>query len=258
MRLGRGLLVALVAVAPAPALAALSDQAFRDGRWAEVTAAGRAERTAAGLLLSARALLIRAAYEARSREEALALINEAERDVEAALASSASDRTALLQRSAIIGYRARLARSPQGGRESREMLRALNRGHADWPDGWTALAVWHGESVAAVGPFVARTVLGANRGAMERDFDEAARLDPRSPSIPALRGLLLLRLSAEADSGLEARQWLARATALRPRDGYEALLRGHAAEVLALLDRGDTQAARARAARLAAFGRFDG
>jgi hypothetical protein len=177
--------------------------------------------------------------------------------VEAALAIDSRDRAALMQRSAVIGYRARFSRSAQGGKLSREMLRALTRGYADWPDGWTGLAIWHGESVIAVGPFVARTVLGANVDAMTRDFDVAIRLDPRSPAIPAWRGLLAIRLHTDAASVVAARQWLLRATQISPRDGYEALLRNQATEVLALLDRGDAPGARALAQRLAPFGRIE-
>jgi len=247
---------ALLAACPGAARASAAEAAFRAGQWAAVTPAGRSEATAEALALSARALLIRAAYQARSREAALGLIAQAERDVEAALALAPDSREALLQRSAVIGYRAQFTRSPAAGRKSRDLLRALTERHGYWADGWLALGVWHGESVATVGPFLARTALGASADAMTRNFERAAMLDPQSPVVGAWRGLLALRLDAGAAPA--ARIALTQAAAKRPRDGYEALLRQHAIEVLDLLERGDTRAARARAEALAGFAQLKG
>lgn len=255
--------VAMLA-APHPALgqaapaqqAADAAAAFRAGRWAAVTDAGRAERTADALALSARALLVRAAYLARTRSEALALIAEAERDAAAAVALDPANREALLQRAAALGYRARFERSRSKGAAGRDQLRDITRRFPDWDAGWIALALWHGEALDTLGRLVARTALGASSDAMGRDFARAAALDPASPVTPAAQGMMLLRLG-EGDPEA-ARRLLARAQSLPARDAYEALLQRQAAQVLAELDRAGVKAARQRAQALAPFAAIEG
>lgn len=242
---------------PAPAQqAADAAAAFRAGRWAAVTEAGRGERAADSLALSARALLVRAAYLARTRGEALALIAEAERDAAAAVALDPANREALLQRAAALGYRARFERSRSKGAAGRDQLREITRRFPDWDAGWIALALWHGEALDTLGRLVARTALGASADAMGRDFARAAALDPASPVTPAAQGMMLLRLrEGDPDS---ARRLLALAQRLLARDAYEALLQRQAAQVLAELDRAGVAAARQRAKALAPFAAIEG
>ncbi len=255
----RLLLAALLALAAAPPLApahaAEAAAAFAAGRWEAVTTAGRAERSAEGLALSARALLVRAAYLSGSRAEALALIAEAERDAAASLALAPGNREGLLQRAAAIGYRAKFERSRQKAVAGRDQLRAITRQFPDWDAGWLALALWHGESVGSVGRLLARTALGASLDEMRGDFARAAALDPASPVTPAALGLLKLRIG-EGEAA-EQRRLLAQAQRLPARDAYEALLQRHAAQVLAELDRAGPRAARERALALAPFGTFE-
>lgn len=242
---------ALIMAAPAAQSAAL----FQRGQFAAAAQAGRAERGVAGLTIAARATLVRAAYQAADRAEALALIDQAERDADAALRIAPTDYDALLQKAAATGYRARLATSRTLGQRTHALLAELTRRSPDRIGGWVALGVWHGEAVDKLGTLGARMVLGGSRAGMERALAEAARRDPASPVPPADLALLKLRLDGD---GAGAQPLLDRAAKLAPRDGYEALIRRHANEVAALLTRGDARAARARAEALAPFGGLTG
>lgn len=245
---------AALVCAAAPAHAATAVEFFRLGQFAAAAADARAERSAAGHALAARATLIRAAYEAASEPDALALVLQGERDANAALAIDARNYGALLQKAAAIGYRADLTKSQSRGRQARDILRTLTERTPERAAGWVALGAWHGEAIDTLGPMIGAAVMGASAKAMERDFARAAALDAASPIPPAY--LALLRLRMNIGKSAETRALLERGARLPARDGYEAMFKRHAAEVLAILARGDERQARAHARRLGPFGRL--
>ena len=246
------LALATLACVAAPAHAATAVEHFRQGRFAAAADAARAERSAAGYALAARATLIRAAYEATAKPDALALVLQGERDADAALAIDPNHYDAMLQKAAAIGYRADLTKSRSRGGQARDILRALTKRAPERYPGWVALGAWHGEAIDTLGPMLGAAVLGASAKAMERDFAQAVARDPVSPVAPAYLGLLRLRMNIGEPRATRA--LLERAARLPARDGYEALLKRQAVDVLALVARGENRAARSRARALGPFG----
>jgi len=121
---------------------------------------------------------------------------------------------------------------------------------------WAALGGWHGDSIVDLGAMLAGVVLGAKRGEALRSFDTALVKEPTSPVYPTYYAFTLLRM--DAGNAPRARALLERAVALKPRDGFEALMRYRAAQALAPLQRGDIKAARALVPKLQPFGKLAG
>lgn len=243
--------VCLCAAAPShPDAAAL----FRLGQFAAASEAGRAERTANGLAVAARAALTRAAFLTTDRDEAKALVLQGEADADAALKLDPRNYDALFQRASGLGYRATLTNSPKLAGETKTVFTKLTKSDPARPEAWLGLGAWNGEAVDSLGRFMAGMVLGAKFNAMENAFAEAERRMATSPVPFAYHGCLLLRIDpGQAD---RARLLLTQATHLRPKEAYEATAQRGAGEVLALLTRGDVKGARVMAKRLGSFGRL--
>lgn len=246
------LLAAVLAAAAGPATGQ-STQAFKllmRGEYVAAADAGRKQGNAESLSAAARADLVRAAYLAKSRGEATVLVEEATRLADAALAKDPGNYYALLQRAAALGYMSSLKTSRRMTGQARDVMVLLTKTTPQKPEAWIAYGAWNGEVVAKLGPFIAGTVLGASRGKMEQSLASAFARDPSSPLPLAYRGLLLTRLG----DAKAARPYLAQAQTLKPANAYDAMIRGHASEVLKLVDAGEAKAAKARANRLASFG----
>jgi tetratricopeptide (TPR) repeat protein len=246
-------LAAALLLLSAPAAAADAEELWRDGRFAAAAAAARANGSHA---VAARAQLVAAAFEAGSKADALAQIAQARRSADAAVALNPRDADAHVQRGIAIGYTAKLTRDPGLAKQARsEMERAM----ALDPDAalpWAALGGWHGDSIVDLGAMLAGVVLGAKRGEALRSFDTALVKEPTSPVYPTYYAFTLLRM--DAGNAPRARALLERAVALKPRDGFEALMRYRAAQALAPLQRGDIKAARALVPKLQPFGKLAG
>jgi len=239
----------------ASAAAVGSLAAFRDGRFDEAAAAGLKENTPASLVTAARSLLAVAAYRTPDKSRALALCGEAGRAADAALAHDPKNAAALLQKGIALGYAAKLERSPGLARQARRLMDAARAADPNDPLAWAALGGWHGESVATLGGLVAGTVLGAKRSEAVRAFETALAKDRGGAVVPTFYAFTLLAL--DADNAPRARALLAAALRATPRDGFEALLKRQAGQVLPLLESGDMGRARATAKRLQPFGSID-
>lgn len=247
----RHALLALALVAGSPAHAAAED-AFRAGRWAEAVREGRTEATAQSLIYAGRANLWLAGYETRDKVRAEALIAAAEKDFDAALAKTPNDPEAQLQKAVAIGYRAKLAQSPGLAKDCRDRFVAVRDAHPDNALAWSALAGWHGASIASLGGFMAGVVLGAKASAFEEGYQKVFALEPRNPAYRTLYALTLLDLTPKnADKAAAA---LKNIESLPAADAFERALRKQGAELARSLARGDAKAAQALARRLSAFG----
>jgi hypothetical protein len=247
-------LAALLLVSAVPAGAGAASDAFAAGRYAEAARLGAGARTVEDRVAAARGASTLAVYEARDKAEAKALLDEALGHANAAAGLAPASLDAQLQQAIIIGYRAKLDRSPGGARQSR---RAIDAVLAKAPTDALANAVlggWHGEAIATLGGFVAGTVLGAKKGEFVRHFDRALAAEPASVVYPTFYAFTLLNLGA--DNAGKARELLARADRGRPQDAYEALIQGHARRVLKPLAAGDVKTARALTAQLSPLGRI--
>ncbi|OYW90469.1 MAG: hypothetical protein B7Z13_14755 [Caulobacterales bacterium 32-67-6] len=238
----------LFAAAPAQADAAAS---FREGNWAAVVKEGRAEATAASLILAGRAQLWQAGYETRDKARAMALIMAAEKDFDAALAKAPSNPEAQVQKAVAIGYRAKLTKSAGLGKDARDRFVAVRTAHPEMALAWAAVAGWHGGAIAALGSFMGGAVLGAKAGEVETGFVKALRLDPQNPSHRTYYAMTLLDMNkknaAKAAAALEG------VGQMPARDAFEARLRAQGQQLSVALRTGDATAAQALARKLAAF-----
>lgn len=244
-------LLLLIAAAPAhPDAAAL----FRAGQFAAASEAGRVEHTANSLAVAARAALTRAAFLTTDRAVAKTLVLQGENDADAALKLDPRNYDALFQRASGIGYRATLTNSPKLAGETRSIMQTLTKSEPARAEAWLGLGAWNGEAVDSLGKFMAGMVLGAKVSAMEASFAEAEKRWPTNPVPFAYHGCLVLRI--DPGQAARAKELLATAVRNRPREAYEASAQRGAAEVLALLQRGDVKGARVLAKQLGSFGRL--
>jgi len=240
---------ALLTSAPAFADAAL---AFREGRFAEAVRLGRAEATAPALVYAGRAALMIAGFEATDRLTAKATIDLAERDFANAVAKAPNNLEARTQKAIAMGYRAKLDKSPGEGKDARQQMEAVLSRDPNYPLANAALGGWHGGAVATLGPFLASTLLGANRKAMDTYFATAMARDPKSIVHPVTYAVTLLEI--DAGNAAKAATLLRGAVALPVRDAFDAENRKAAVQVLAKLTANDAKGARALAKRLSPFG----
>ena len=228
---------------------------FRAGQFAAAAEAGRAEHTASSLAIAARAALTRAAFLTTDRAMAKALVLQGENDADAALKLDPRNYDALFQRASGIGYRATLTNSPKLAGETQDdhaatdqepIRRARRRGWGlarGTARRWTASASsWRAWCSARNSPRWTR-----------------ALPKPKSAGRPircryAYHGCLVLRI--DPGQAARAKELLATAIRNRPREAYEVSAQKGAADVLALLQRGDVKGARVMAKKLGSFGRL--
>lgn len=247
----RALLLTALLLA-APVAASPSADAFAAGKFAEAAAIGRREATAQSLLTAGRALATQAAWQTTDREAARKLLAQAEADLTASLALAPGNPAALLQKAVVIGYQAKLAKSPGLAKQARAGFEAVLAKQPANALAQGAMGGWHGEAVATLGKFLAGTALGAKEGEAIRWFDRAVATTGGDPAIPLFYATTLLGLSA--DNAAKAKALLQRAVKATPADGFDRLMQANARAILAPLDKGDVKAAQATAKRLAPLG----
>lgn len=225
---------------------------FHDGKWAIAAKEGRAEATAASLVLAGRAALIPAAYGTRDKAQALAMVEAAERDFDAALAKAPNLVDAQFQKAVAMGYRAKLTKSPGLGKDALKRFTALRTAHPQSPLGWAAVAGWNAGAISTLGSFMAGAVLGAKSAEVEPGFARAIKLDPTSPVHRTIYALTMMDLDKR--NAAKAAAALQGIGGLPAPDGYEALLRAQGVQLAAALKAGDAKAAQGLARKLMAFG----
>lgn len=244
--------VAITVAAFAAPAAADTASLFRDGRFAEAGQAGVTEGTPEALVLAARGVLAVAAYRTTDKPRALQLCDEAANLADAALAKRPGYPAALLQKGIAVGYVAKLERSPGRAKAARKLMDQARAAAPDDPLAWAALGGWHGEAVATLGSFLAGTALGAKKSESIKAFEAALAKGADGAVVPTFYAFTLLAL--DADNAPRARTLLSQAVRVIPRDGFEALLKRQAEQVLPLLQKNDVAGARALAKRLQPFG----
>ena len=246
------LLVALALTSLSTAAIADTATLFRDGEFVEAGKAGAQEGTPESLVLAARSVLAVAAYRTPDKARALQLCDSAARLTDLALAKRPGYAPALLQKGIAIGYIAKLERSPGRAKAARRLMDQARGLAPSDPLAWAALGGWHGESVATLGSFLAGTALGARKSESLKAFDAALTKDGAGATVPTFYAFTLLAL--DTGNAARARALLEQASRSAPKDGYEALLKQRAEQVLPLLQRNDVAGARALAKRLQPFG----
>jgi tetratricopeptide (TPR) repeat protein len=214
---------------------------FAKADYAAAATAARAANSAEGDGLAARATLTRAAYFAKDRQIAEALIDLALAD---ARRGQLRDRQAiepLLQEGVALGYRAKLRQSLQIAKQAKLIFdRALA---LDPQNAYAAMSIgaWNGEPIADIGGFLARTALGATQDKALKHYELAMTLDPQNPVLPIFYGFNIYRIDDEK-YGAKAQALLQAAIKLKPQDGFAAMFQKNAREVLVSMQSGDVAA----------------
>jgi tetratricopeptide (TPR) repeat protein len=246
------LLLVTLLLSAAPAGAKSAADAFAAGRFQEAAKVGRQEGTAQGYITAGRAIGTQAAWLTPNRAQAIALLREAEADFSAALKKQPGNLDALLQRGIVIGYIAKIERSPNLAKEARRSFETVLSNRPDDPLALGALGGWHGESVASLGKMIAGTMLGAKQQEAFRYYERAVAVKGGDPAVPLFYASTLLRLSP--DNAGKAKVLLQRSISGPAGDGFDALMQRNAKAILAALDKGDVDGARAMARKLAPLG----
>ncbi len=244
--------LAILLLTAQPVAAASASDAFVAGRFAEAAESGRREATDSGLITASRAASVEAAWMSRDRAAATRLLKQAEADIGTVLRRSPGNLDATLQLGIVLGYIAKLEKSPGGAKQARRLFETVLKTRPSDPMALGALGGWHGQSVATLGRFLAGAALGAKEGEALRNFEKAGMVKGADPVVPYFHASTLLMLSAR--NAPRARVLLTRAAAATPTDGLERLMQRNSRIILATMEAEGPEAARAVARKLGPFG----
>lgn len=149
---------------------------------------------AAAPAASPRDTLVRAAFLTHDKAGAMALIDGAYQQTQATLAANPGDKEAKLQQALAVGYRGQLKRSAGDAKTTRDALAALAKTYPRDPEVLIAYAGWHLSAVDQLGPFLARTVLGASRDTGLATLDRAVALGGNRAFFPGYAALIRIRI----------------------------------------------------------------
>jgi hypothetical protein len=201
-----------------------------------------------------RELLLRAAFVARDKTQALGFIGDALVDTRTMLATNANDREAKLQQALAIGYRGQINRSLTDAKAARGALEALAAADPRNPETETALAGWHLTAVGDLGGFLARSVLGASKATGLATLDRAVALGGNRAFFPAYAALIRIRIDpSDTATPLALAQRAVAAAAPSPLD---RVLQGAVQKLIVPLKAGDGSGAATLAKQLLPFGQL--
>jgi hypothetical protein len=220
---------------------------------------------AAGLLLvlistpaaaaaeNARTLLMNAAFAPSSKATALSRIDSALKSAEAAVARNPGDREGRLQQAVAISYRGKVARSRADLMTARRGFEAAVAADPTNAEAYLALAGWHLGVVIDLGPFLARTALGASRARGVAALERSLALGGDHAFFPAAASLLRIQLDPKDVAGaLRLAEASLNTTAATPID---RMMQRQAEALLPSLRAGNGPAAAQAAKLLGPFGR---
>jgi hypothetical protein len=207
---------------------------------------------AASPAASPRDTLLRAAFLTHDKAQALALVGEAYQQTAVMLASSPNDKEARLQQTLAIGYRGQLKRSAADAKATRDALTALVRAYPRDPEVEIAFAGWHLTAVDQLGPFLARTVLGADKATGLAALDKAVALGGNRAFFPAFAAMIRVRVNPK-DTATAAMLADRAAGAATPTQ-LDRVMQTAAKRIAVPLHAGNGSAAAALAKQLLPFG----
>jgi tetratricopeptide (TPR) repeat protein len=217
---------------------------FDEGDFAKAAEAGKLLDTSAGWAVSARALLIEAAYLAPAPEKEARLL-EAEAAARKALAKDQNNTNAMIQLVIALGYRVRIEGTLKAQTEGRagETKALLERALALEPqNAWAnaAFGGWNGQIVRSAGSLLGKLLFGATLDLARAGFAKAMSLDPGNVSILVEYGKLLLNLKPGSYTR-EAKPLLVEALTHPPKNAFEKILLGQAQALVEAINSGDEQ-----------------
>ena len=198
-------------------------------------------------------ILLVAAYNTPDKATALARIDRALKTAEAALARNPRDMDARLYRALAISYRGKLAKSRTDLMASRKEFEAIVAAHPQNAEAQLALAGWHLAAINAVGPMMARSMLGARKSVGLKALDRALALGGNRALFPAFAGLT--RIQLEPGEVAVAKRFAEAALKAGTPTPIDKVMQRNAATMLKTLGANGGQAAAKEARLLAPFGR---
>ncbi|USI74162.1 hypothetical protein [Sphingomonas morindae] len=209
---------------------------------------------APAMAASPRDTLLRAAFETHDKAAALALVDQAIDETRGELTARPGDKEARLQQALGTGYRGQLRRSPGDAKAARTALFALAQAYPRDPEVQVAVAGWHLTAVSDLGPFLARTLLGADKSSGYAALDRALALGGGRAFFPAYAALIRARIDPkDTQTPLTLAERAAAAPAPTPLD---RIVQRAAVRLLPPLRRGDGAAAASLAKQLLPFGQL--
>lgn len=202
---------------------------------------------------SPRATLVTAAFQTKSKTQALALVNKAISALDATLAKTPANRDAQLQQGIALGYRGKLTRSMGDARRGRDLLTAFAKRHPGDPEAQIALGGWHLTVITEVGGFLGSTALGASKSKGLAALGKAVSLGGNRAFFPAYAGLA--RVALDSGDAQAAKPLLEKAVGAQASSEVDRITQAAARRVLALIRAGDAKAASRLAKQLLPFGR---
>ncbi len=141
-----------------------------------------------------REMLTHAAFQATSKDAALAEVRQAIAAAEAQLAANPGNYEAQMQRAAGIGYRAKLTSNAGDAKTSRRLFETLAAQNPRDPEVQLLIAGWHLDAIADLGPLLAGAIIGARKTAGTAALDRAVALGHNSPFFSGLAAMMRIRL----------------------------------------------------------------
>lgn len=246
----RRLLLALLLLAPAPALALTTDEIaalYARGEYEQAAKAGEAAHTAPGLAIAARAVL---ADDVLRDQPCMDCLKRAESLARQAIARDPHHAFGQVWLAVALGYQARItgavkARLADSPAQSKAALDQAVRDEPNNAFAVSALGGWHIEVVRGGGSFLAKLVYGASEGAAMNLFDRAIKAAPDNVAVHYQIGLSLAGFDPDKYRSRIATEFKA-AVAAPPRTAYERKIQERAAELLKLMGAREAFDARVR------------
>jgi hypothetical protein len=197
--------------------------------------------------------LSQAAFEARDRAQALALIAEAERGAATLVAADPGNREAVLVRAMALGYRAKLNRNRADALASRKRFEDLVAAHPRDADAAMCVGTWHLDSIVDLGGFVALMAIGAKKTIGLEQLDRAVALGGKRATYPGVAALLRLSIDPADPRGRTLAEMASTGVVQTPLD---RIFQRSATALLVPLKAGDKPGTRKLARQLLPFGRI--
>ncbi len=213
---------------------------YASGRYAEAIRAGEAAGTAPGYAIAARAVLAEAVQQ---QEPCMSCFERAEALARRAVAADPRHADGQVWLAVSLGYETRITGplvSRLHGRpeEAKTAIDAALKADPKNPYALAALGGWNIEIVRLGGSFLARKMFGASEAEGLALFDRAVAAAPGNVAVHYQAALSLAGYDPERLEG-RIRARLEAAVAATPATAHERFLHGRAADLLALLKKGD-------------------
>jgi hypothetical protein len=198
-------------------------------------------------------MLVQAAFQTTSKDQALALVTQALTQAQAELAANPRDREAFFQTAMGTGYRAKLTRKPGDAKTARKMLEQYVAQNQRDPEAQLAIGGWHLDAIAD--GFLATTVLGAKKDIGVSGIDRSAQFGGDRAFFKGFAAMMHIRLDPKDVA--QARGLAEQAARGSTPTLLDRIAKRDAEALLIPLRAGDGKAAAQLSRKLLPFGRLE-